>query len=158
MRWCFLPLLHALLVPTLTLSQPTASAGDRVRLTLVAIGDANPARPPMVVGTLDSIAHDTVYVDTRTQGHLAFHRRSLVRLERSRTGKRGISTGGGVLLGLLAGGAVGALLGASEPGDIEPGAASTIAGVAFAIPAALLGGIIGAVARERWETIPLAAP
>jgi len=109
--------------------------------------------PARAVGTLDSIAHDSVFIHAERGGATAFHLPSADRFEKSLTGKRSAPIRKGLLAGIVAGAALGALYGASGSGSMDPTASSSIMAGFVAVPGALLGAIIGGSARERWERV-----
>jgi len=148
MRAFTMLLLYALVVPASGIAQATARPGDRVRVTFVA-----PEGRTRIIGTLDSIARDSVYMHMEGSGPLTFGLRYAARFERSLTGKRRASISGAVSAGVVVGALVGAGLGAFTAGEMDPGAAALILGAVFTVPGALVGGIVGSIAREQWEVV-----
>jgi len=154
-------LLALLLCSTALPAQPLASAfvrlGDRVRVTTSATTSAGARR----VGVVQRVTNDSITLDWTAGARetLPLHRVS--RLEVS--DGRGSFVGRGMGVGLLGGGAVGAVYGgviASGGGDdVSPAlvvAATTITG---GLVGSAIGGLVGAVGRrERWTRVRLEQP
>jgi hypothetical protein len=129
-----------------------ADSGVRVRVTKV-----NPKQ--RIIGTLVSLTADSLRIASAKDSQLvAFPTASVVQLERS-VGRQA-QTGHGAVVGGVALGATGLLLGllASTESDswIEIGP-EEVAGVTalFGAAGALLGAIIGSMSQtDRWEPMP----
>ena len=150
-------------------------AGTRVRVTHTYACVRNPAgqvqcsatfprtRFTRVVGTMVTLAADSMILRTNQAEALALPFPSIARLEISRGQKSRVAAGVGY--GALAGFGTGAIVGVvlCRPGcgdetDLTPLVALVTGGIG-AGAGALIGGLIGANSRsDRWERVPLDRP
>jgi hypothetical protein len=160
----------AAVVPAAAAQSPAPSAasavapGARVRVT-------RPGRAA-AVGSVVAVRPDTLVVHWTARGDsvgdtTAVSTAEVVRLEVSRGMHRRPWRGAG--LGLLAGGGIGALVGAvtyTKPNcdaqqficlDFGRGFAAAVVGGAGGILGAVVGGVIGAQRVDRWQRVPLGA-
>ena len=142
-----------LVAGTVDVAHGQADSGSRVRITDVRSRQR-------VVGTLISADADSLRLtSSKDQSTLAVATRSVARLEKSR-GQRP-STGRGALIGALAGGGTGLLLGiaASTESDswVEIGGAEVAAvTVIFGLAGAGIGALIGSASHhEQWDSVPI---
>ena len=130
---------------------PQLASGDRVRVTATHLG------LDRVDGVLESIDGDTVLIATDTT--LRMHRAAIDRIERH-DGRKAYpvrAAGVGFLIGAGAGIVFGAALAQCPPAgcDTSPAVQGAVAGLAFGLAGAAIGGITGAVAKvDRWKTVP----
>jgi hypothetical protein len=125
-----------------------------LRSTLVRVTRSDGGRPP-AVGTPVGVREDTLMV-VNGSARSGIPLRGIERLEVSRGTSR--ATGRGALIGLVAGGGIGAVIGATSEHDAFFSQGFNIAAGAFSF--GLLGAGVGAVAghaskRVRWEALPV---
>jgi hypothetical protein len=142
-----------LVAGTVDVAYGQADSGSRVRIT-----DVHSHK--RMVGTLISADSDSLRLtSSKDQSVLTVPTRSVARLERSR-GQRP-STGRGALIGALAGGGTGLLLGiaASTESDswVQIGGGEVAAvTVIFGLGGAGIGALIGSASHhEQWDSVPI---
>ena len=141
--------------------------GTRVRVWPAVDPQGHPYGTP-TVGALSLWTADSLVLDTRNLGVLSIPHSAVAHLEQSGGRKpRGPAALKGAGVGLLIGAGAGAMLALLGEPDEEPcgiapicltsrGAIFGFATMVFGVPAALLGGAIGAlVPGERWKQVSL---
>ncbi len=153
------PLIPGLALAILAILPPVPSAGADgfrvpLRSTLVRVTRSDGEGPP-AVGTVVRVREDTLMVVSGS-AMTSIPRRGIERFEVSRGTTR--ATGRGALIGLVAGGGIGAVIGAASEHDALFSQGFNIAAGAFSF--GLLGAGVGAIAghaskRVRWEALPV---
>ena len=146
LRWAWV------IAALLGLSAPPASAQQRMRVTMVRTGT-------QTIGTLHS-ATDTSLTLSTANGLLAFSSQTIARIEQSAGRQPNIPIGiAGLIVGAVAGGAIGCAVNADSYGVFCGGQDDTKV-IIGASAGALAGGLAGALLfqRERWRIVQLPLP